>query len=144
LARHTESLADLLPRGSFFPRISHDDPTASDEQIYETTSSAYTRFNRTYVDSYARCQVRLGNALVRPSEIDEATRILGEAASHASLSPRLTKELHAARALMQPWTATHAAKTLDAQLEACGFMSNQKSWPRIKIIVFFIFSPKRH
>ncbi len=84
-------------------------------------------FRHTYVGSYVRCQVRLGNALLLPSEIDEAARVLGEAASHASLSPRLTKELHAARALMQPWSTTHAVKTLDAQLEACGFMSIQRA-----------------
>jgi hypothetical protein len=68
------------------------------KQAVEAASSAYARFNRTYVGSYARCQVRLGNALVLSSEIDEAARVLGEAASHASLSPRLIKELHAARA----------------------------------------------
>lgn len=73
------------------------------------------------------CQVRLGNALILSSEIDDAARVLGEAASHVSLSSQLTKELHVAHALTQPWSTTHAVKTLDAQLEACGFMSIQKS-----------------
>jgi hypothetical protein len=69
-------------------------------------------FRRTYVGSYARCQVRLGNALILSSEIDEAARVLGEAASHASLFSRLTKELHAVSALVQPWSTIHAVKTL--------------------------------
>ena len=68
------------------------------KQALEAASSASARFDRTYVGSYAHCQVRLGNALVLSSEIDEAARVLGDAASHASLSPRLTQELHAARA----------------------------------------------
>jgi hypothetical protein len=96
------------------------------QQAVEAASSAYARFDRTYVHSYVHCQVRLGNALVLSSEIDEAARVLGEAASYASLSPRLTKELHTARVLMQPWSATHAVKTLDAQLDVCGFMPNRK------------------
>jgi hypothetical protein len=86
----------------------------------------------------------VGNALVLSSEIDEAARVLGEAASHPSLSPRLAKELHAARALMQPWSTTHAVKTLDAQLEACGFMSIQKSYSRLRSLFFTAFRNSVH
>jgi hypothetical protein len=70
------------------------------------------------VHQYAHCEVKLGNALVLSNEITEAARVLGDAASLANLSPRLTAELHAVRALMQPWEGTQAVTTLDAQLEA--------------------------
>ncbi len=61
-------------------------------------------------------------ALVLSHDITEAARVLGDAASLAHLSPRLTGELHTARALMQPWAGTQAVTTLDAQLHACGLM----------------------
>jgi len=88
----------------------------------EAASAACTQFDRTFVSEYGRCQVRLGHALVLSKDITEATRVLGEAASQAHLSPRLTAELHTARALMQPWNNSHAVTTLDAQLEACGLL----------------------
>jgi transcriptional regulator with XRE-family HTH domain len=91
----------------------------------EAASAACTQFDRTFVSEYGRCQVRLGHALVLSKDVSEATRVLGEAASQAHLSPRLTAELHTARALMQPWNNTHAVTTLDAQLEACGLLPPQ-------------------
>lgn len=91
-------------------------------QAVEAASNARGRFDRTYVGLYLRCQIRLGHALVLAKDITQATRILGETAQQASLSPRLTKELHTARALLQPWNNTHALTTLDAQLEACGLL----------------------
>jgi transcriptional regulator with XRE-family HTH domain len=91
------------------------------QDAVDAATNARARFDRTYVGSYARCEIRLGNALVRSKEITEAARVLGDVASFASLSPRLTAELHAARALMQPWENTQAVTTLDAQLEAYGF-----------------------
>ncbi|MGH3686137.1 MAG: hypothetical protein ACRDRU_06550, partial [Pseudonocardiaceae bacterium] len=90
-------------------------------QAVEAATNALARLDHTpYVHFYAFCEVRLGNALVISKEIPEAARVLGDAASLASLSPRLTAELHATRALMQPWDNTHAVTTLDAQLEAQG------------------------
>jgi tetratricopeptide (TPR) repeat protein len=88
----------------------------------EAASNAQAQFDRTYVRGYAHCQIRLGHALVLSKEITEAAHVLGDAASHVSLSPRLTTELHTTRALMQPWRNTPAVKTLDAQLHACGFL----------------------
>ena len=85
------------------------------------TKNALVRFDHTpYVHDYAHCEVKLGKALVLSKEITEAARVLGDAASLASLSPRLTAELHATRALMQPWENIQAVTTLDAQLEAYG------------------------
>lgn len=96
-------------------------------EAVDAASNAKTRFDRTYVGSYGRCQVRLGHALVLCKEITEAAHVLGDAASHASLSPRLTAELHATRALMQPWEHTPAIKTLDTQLEACGLIPTRQA-----------------
>jgi len=92
------------------------------KEAIEAAINAQTRFDRTYIGLYARCQIRLGHALVLSHDITEATRVLSDAAHQASLSPRLAKELHTARALMQPWRNTHAVKTLDAQLHACGLL----------------------
>jgi hypothetical protein len=81
-------------------------------------SNARDRFNRTFVDSYGRCQVRLSHALVLDKDIDEAARVLGDAAGYAHLSPRLIQELRTTRALMRPWDNTKTVKELDAQLHA--------------------------
>jgi len=94
-------------------------------QAVEAASTAQAHFDRTFVGSWGRCQIRLGHALVLCKEITEATHVLGDAASHARLSPRLTQELHTARALMQPWADTPAVKTLDDQLQACGLLSSR-------------------
>lgn len=88
----------------------------------EAATNARARFNRTFVGSYGRCQVRLGHALALSKEIPEAAGVLGDAAGHADLSPRLTQELHAARALMQPWENTKPVKTLDTRLQAHGLL----------------------
>ncbi len=94
----------------------------------EAASTAQAQFDRTFVGGYGRCQVRLGHALGLDKEIGEAARVLGDAATHASLSPRLTQDLHTARALMQPWANTHTVASLDAQLHAYGLMpSNQRT-----------------
>jgi hypothetical protein len=90
-------------------------------QAVEAATSALARYEHTpYVHDYARSAVILGTALVLAEEITEAARVLGDAASLASLSPRLTAELHATRIRMRPWENTHAVTTLDAQLEAYG------------------------
>ncbi|MGH3807397.1 MAG: hypothetical protein ACRDRU_12350, partial [Pseudonocardiaceae bacterium] len=90
------------------------------QDAVEAATSARAQYDRTlYVHDSALCEVRLGHALVLSHDITEAARVLGDAASLAHLSPRLTAELHTARALMQPWASTQAVTTLDAQLHAC-------------------------
>jgi hypothetical protein len=79
----------------------------------EAASNAMARFDRTYVGGYGHCQVRLSHALVLSKEITEAAHVLGDAASLATHSPRLTAELHTVRTLMQPWEKTHPVTTLD-------------------------------
>ena len=76
------------------------------KEAVDAALKARARFDRTYTQSYARCEMRLGHALVLSKEITEAARVLGDAASFATLSPRLTGELHTARALMRPWDNT--------------------------------------
>lgn len=89
-------------------------------QAVDAASAARDQFDRTFTGSWGRCQVRLGHALILDKEITEAARVLGDAANLAHLGPRLTQELHSARALMQPWQHTSIVKTLDEQLRACG------------------------
>jgi hypothetical protein len=92
-------------------------------QAVQAATDALARYDHTpYVHFYAFCEVGLGNALVLAKEIPEAARVLGDASSLAHLSPQLTAELHATRALMRPWDRTQAVTTLDAQLEACGLI----------------------
>ncbi len=91
-------------------------------EAVEAASTARAQYDRAYVGRYVMCEVRLGHALVLSKEITEAARVLGDAATQAHLFPRLTGEFHTARALMQPWDNTHAVKTLDAQLHACGLL----------------------
>lgn len=96
-------------------------------QAVEAARDALGRFDRTYVVEYTNCQVRLGHALILCKEITEATHVLGDAASHASLSPRIAAELHTTRALMQPWQSTKAVKKLDTQLHAYGLMPTRQT-----------------
>ncbi len=92
------------------------------QQALDAAQTALTHYDPTYIGRHTLCQVRLGHALVLSQEISEAARVLADAAAQAHLYPRLTQELHTTRALMQPWAATHAVKTLDDQLEAYGLM----------------------
>jgi len=101
------------------------------KEAVDAATNASARFDRAYVGNYARCEIRLANALVRSREVTEAARVLGDAAGRASLSPRLTAELQAVRVLMRPWDDTQTVTTLDAQLEACGLMPTAAPswWP---------------
>ncbi|MGH3819624.1 MAG: hypothetical protein ACRDRE_18095, partial [Pseudonocardiaceae bacterium] len=98
------------------------------QDAVDAASNARARYDRTpYVHDSALCEVRLGHALVLSHDITEAARVLGDAASLATLSPLLTAKLHTARALMQPWAGTQAVITLDAQLHACGLMPTTRT-----------------
>ncbi|MGH3709033.1 MAG: hypothetical protein ACRDRQ_13250 [Pseudonocardiaceae bacterium] len=100
------------------------------QEAVEAASNARARYDRTpYVHHSAICEVRLGHALVLSHDITEAARVLGDAATLAHLSPRLTAELHAVRALLQPWASTQAVTTLDAQLHACGLIPATRTTP---------------
>jgi transcriptional regulator with XRE-family HTH domain len=79
-------------------------------------------YDKSFVDGYAVCTLHLGNAHVQSGEIDEAARVVGDAAGFAgqTRSARLVKELRTTRARMQPWQDTHAVKELDDRLAAYG------------------------
>ncbi len=96
------------------------------QEAVEAATTALAHYDRTQVARYTHCQVSLGHALALSKDITHAARVLGDAAGHAHLYPRLTTDLHAARALMQPWNHTHAVKTLDAQLTACGLTTTTR------------------
>lgn len=102
-------------------------------EALEAASNAQAQFDRTFVGSYARCQIRLGHALVLSHDITQATRVLGQAANQAHLSPRLTGELHTTRALLQPWNNTKTVKELDDQLHACRLLAATTPGPILKV-----------
>ncbi len=62
---------------------------------------------------------------VRGGEIDDAARVVGDAAGLAAKtrSARLVKELRTTRTQMQPWQDVQAVKILDDQLAAYGLAS---------------------
>ena len=85
-------------------------------------STGLTVFNKSYVDGYALCTLHLGNAHLQAGEIDEAARVIGNAAGLAAQNrqARLVKELRTARTRMQPWQRTQAIRALDERLARCG------------------------
>ena len=70
--------------------------------------------------------VDLSEAYVHGNEIDEATRLLGDAGEIAASdgSRRLIERLEQARAGMQPWQHTAPVRTLDERLVAYGLVNN--------------------
>lgn len=100
------------------------------QQAAEAANVALINYDTTQVARYAHCQVQLGHALALSKDITQAARVLGDAAGHAHLYPRLTTDLRTARALMQPWNHTHAVTTLDARLTACGLTPITRTTPR--------------
>ncbi|MGH3695517.1 MAG: helix-turn-helix transcriptional regulator [Pseudonocardiaceae bacterium] len=75
-----------------------------------------------YVDKLAYCGVFLGKAHLQSGEVEEAARVVGDAAGLAAKtrSVRLVTELRATRTRMQPWQGTQAVAVLDDQLKAYG------------------------
>ena len=125
-AGHPDSLAYWVHHGTIYSQRSLFLCLLGKPRLaVQAASNARDQFNRTFAGSYTRCQIRLGHALVLDKEITEAAHVLGNAATHAGLAPRLTAELHATRTLMQPWANTPAIKTLDTQLHAYGLMPSK-------------------
>jgi len=95
----------------------------------EAATSALDRYDPQYVGKHARAQIRSSAALLVNAEVDEACRLLGEAADRTVRCPseRLTGELRAVRADMAPYAQTRAVRDLDARLAACGLVS-PRSW----------------
>ncbi len=92
------------------------------QEAVASASKGLTLFDNSFVDSRAFCTLFLGKARLQSGEVEEGARVIGTAAGLAAQtrSARLVKELRTTRAHMQPWQNTHAVKTLDDQLAACG------------------------
>lgn len=88
-----------------------------------SATKALQLFNTSFVGARAFTTLRLATARLRSGEIDEAARTTGDGAMLATRnrSVRLTKEVQATRARLQPWQDTPAVKTLDEQLAGMGF-----------------------
>jgi hypothetical protein len=70
----------------------------------------------------AFCTLHLGVARLHCGEVEEAARVIGDGVVLASQSPsvRLTREVRAARAQLEPWKDTRAVRELDERLVGVG------------------------
>ncbi|MBV9142600.1 MAG: helix-turn-helix transcriptional regulator [Pseudonocardiales bacterium] len=96
------------------------------QEAAESAKTALALYDKSFVDGHAVCMLYLGNAHLQSGEIDEAARVIGDAAGLAAQthSARLVKELRTTRARMQPWQTTPAIKQLDDQWAAYGLESS--------------------
>src|SRR5262249_8489595 len=71
-----------------------------------------------------------GNAYLRSGEIEEAARVVGDAAGLAAKtrSARLVSELRATRERMRPWRDTQAVAVRDDRVMACGLAAGVHPW----------------
>lgn len=85
-------------------------------------STGLKLFDKSYVTNVASCMLFLGKAHLQSGEIEEAARVVGDAAELAAKtrSVRLVTELRATRTRMRPWQDTQAVSALDDQLRAYG------------------------
>lgn len=88
----------------------------------DSASAGLALFDKQFVGSRAFCMLYLGNAYLQSSEVDEAARVVGNAAGLVAQtrSARLVEELRATRTRMRPWQSTQAVKTLDDRLVSFG------------------------
>ncbi|HWR49141.1 MAG TPA: hypothetical protein VN327_16255, partial [Pseudonocardiaceae bacterium] len=86
-------------------------------------SAGLQLFDNSFVGSLAFRMLYLGAAHLQSGEVGEAARVIGDGALLATQarSARLTSEVKATRARMQPWQGTQAVQALDEQLAAMGF-----------------------
>ncbi|MGH3755210.1 MAG: helix-turn-helix domain-containing protein [Pseudonocardiaceae bacterium] len=79
-------------------------------------------FDSSFPRGVAYCTLHLGTARLLSGEVDEAVRVIGEAAFLATKnrSARLTGEVRAARARLQPWRDMPAVRELDEKLAGYG------------------------
>lgn len=86
-------------------------------------------YDRSFARDFAFYTLCLGKALTLSQEIDEAATAIAEAAILATQngSTRLIKELHTARAAMQPWQETRAVRELDEQLVGLGLQASVRN-----------------
>ncbi|MGH3755311.1 MAG: helix-turn-helix transcriptional regulator [Pseudonocardiaceae bacterium] len=80
-----------------------------------SASEGLQLFDSSFVGSLAFCTLRLGTAHLQCGEVEEAARVVGDGAvlTTQNRSARLTREVRAARARMEPWKDTRAVRELD-------------------------------
>ncbi len=81
-------------------------------------------FDTSLISDMAYCTLHLGTARLHCGEVEEAARAIGDGALLASQSPsvRLTREVRAARARLEPWKDTRAVRELGERLRDVGYM----------------------
>ncbi len=79
---------------------------------------ALALLNSSFVRNRAFATINLGISHLGTNEVDEAAKVIGEAASLVARnrSPRLAERLRAARTEMDQWQATRAVRELDERL----------------------------
>lgn len=96
------------------------------EEAAASARSGLVLYDKSFMDGQAVCALHLGNSALQSGEIEEAARVVGDAADLATHthSARLIKELRTTRANMQPWKETLAVKALDDRLTSYGLVMN--------------------
>lgn len=92
------------------------------QEAVAKASAGLRLFDNSIVGSLAACMLRLGTAHLQSGQIEEAARVIGDAASLVTQvrSARKTSIIKATRARMQPWHGTQAVQALDERLAATG------------------------
>ncbi len=90
----------------------------------EASIRSLALIDSSFVRNRALITVRLGVSKLREENIDEAARVLGDAADLAARnrSARLVDRLRAARAEIGPWETASAVRELDQRLAAHGLV----------------------
>ncbi len=91
-------------------------------QAAARASDGIRLFEDSFTGDLAFCLLRLGTAHLRSGEVDEAARVVGDAALLATRAPssRLLTDVRATRAHMRPWQGVPALDALDERLAAYG------------------------
>ena len=91
-------------------------------EAIQVSNECLVRMDPSVVRAVALTNLDLGKAYIQSKEIDEAAKVLANAAdlTARNRAPRLMKELRTTRAEMQPWQETKAVKELDERLVGCG------------------------
>ncbi|MDQ3762414.1 MAG: hypothetical protein M3460_12235 [Actinomycetota bacterium] len=87
-----------------------------------SAQQALELFDNSFVRDFAFCTLHLGTARLLSGDVEEAARVIGEGTLLAARirSVRLTNEVKAARARMEPWRETRAVRELDERLAGGG------------------------
>jgi len=92
------------------------------ERAADYAQRSLVTLDRSYTRHVALTTVNLARAYAQSDEVDEAARLLGDAAEIAAgnSSARLVTALRRGRADLRPWADTATVRTLDDRLASCG------------------------